>query len=115
MDEGECHDVAASQDGLSANETHQGRAGERWVSRRVARAAKPALRGQFPSRQMPRTSCIGRSEIENSTDSFGALCEWRAHGGITNTSFGPHSRVWSPTLVVPPPSTHTKMVPSVER
>ncbi len=29
----------------------------------------------LPSRQMPSASCAGRSEIENSTDSFAALCE----------------------------------------
>jgi hypothetical protein len=30
---------------------------------------------QFPSRQMPSASCIGRSEIENTTDSFDTVCE----------------------------------------
>ncbi len=29
----------------------------------------------LPSRQMPSASCAGRSEIENSTNSFAALCE----------------------------------------
>ena len=31
-------------------------------------------RGYVPSRQMPSASCAGRSEIENSTDCFAAIC-----------------------------------------
>jgi hypothetical protein len=34
-----------------------------------------AGRGYAPSRQMPSASCAGRSEIENSTDCFAAICE----------------------------------------
>ena len=37
--------------------------------------AEDVRENYFPSRQMPSASCAGRSEIENSTDSFGALWE----------------------------------------
>ena len=40
--------------------------------------------------------------------------EYFFHDGTTNTSFGPHSSTLPPTLVVPSPSTQTKMVPSVD-
>ena len=69
---------------------------------------------QALSRQMPSDSCAGRSEIENSTDSFLAMCECFIHDGTTNTSYGPHSNTLPPILVAPSPSTQTKMVPSVD-
>ena len=57
------------------------------ASRRAAQDDRPEQRSghhpenalaeedYLPSRQMPSASCAGRSEIENSTNSFAALCE----------------------------------------
>src|SRR4029453_8426710 len=64
---------------------------------------------------MPSATCAGWSEIENSTESVVVWGGYRFQGGTTNTSLGPHSSTWSSTLVVPPPSVQTKMVPSVDR
>ena len=49
------------------------------------------------------------------TDSFSALWEKCFHGGTTKTSFGPHSSTLPSTVVVPLPSTQTKIEPSVAR
>src|SRR4029077_7420604 len=52
-----------------------GNAGQRTGSKNNALRRNVVSEGKrlhFPSRQMPSAFCAGRSEIENSTDSFGA-------------------------------------------
>jgi hypothetical protein len=84
---------------------------------RFARRGRGAPRGTLNyafSRHSPSASCAGRSEIENNTDSFLAWWLCFIQDGTTNTSFGPHSSVVPPILVVPSPSTQTKIVESVD-
>ena len=47
------------------------------LHRRRNRARRSDVAGEayVPSRQMPSASCAGRSEIENSTACFAAICE----------------------------------------
>src|SRR6266852_759814 len=67
------------------------------------------------SRQSPSAFCTGRSEKLNSTASSLVWCETVLQDGATKTSRGPHSKVWSPTTLRPPPSTTAYTVPSVDR
>ncbi len=63
----------------------------------------------FPrsSRHSPSASCTGRSENENIVVSSSASCSTRCQLGTTNTSFGPHSKVWPAIVLRPRPSSGT--------
>src|SRR5207249_2941443 len=70
---------------------------------------------RISSRHNPRLFCAARSEKLKSTASRSARCATGRHEGTTKMSCAFQSNVWSPTWLLPLPSTAQKTVASVER